>query len=282
MALIADRSSYRPGDKAQLLLLTPFAETKALVTVEGQDILRSKVVPVSGFSRLITIPIDDDMLPNGYVSAVAVSGGDLYRADRNLAVPPADRLLNVALRSERAVYRPAESAALEVKVTDADGSAVADAEVTLAVVDEAIYEISPEIATPIQLFFYPRRRQNVLSGSSLTYKFYGYSREQHPPKHAMRWERPRWSYGMIKQLDDERLRKDDRDTAFWQATLRTDKHGLAHASFQLPTNLTRWRATAWAITGDGKVGSGRGSLVTRKDLLVRLSAPRFLRAGDRS
>ena len=282
MALIADKASYRPGERAQLLLLTPFAETKALVTVEGHDILSAEVQAVSHYSRVLDVKISDDLLPNAFVSVVAVSGGEMYRVEKSLVVPPRDRLLHVALSSEKPVYRPAEGASVEVLVTDGDGKPVADADVALAVVDEAIYEISPEIATPIELFFYPRRRPNVMVGSSLTYKFYGYSRKQKGPKHADNWERPRWSWGAVKQLDDERLRKDDRDTAAWQPSLRTNRDGKARLAFTLPTNLTKWRTTAWAATNDGRFGAGRGSFVSRKDLLVRIAAPRLLRAGDQA
>lgn len=70
------------------------------------------------------------------------------------------------------------------------------------------------------------------------------------------------------------------DTALWVASLKTDEKGEAEVELKMPENLTAWKVKAWGM-GDGtRVGSGEASVVTRKNLIVRLQAPRFLVETD--
>ncbi|MCX7877218.1 MAG: MG2 domain-containing protein, partial [Ignavibacteria bacterium] len=75
-------------------------------------------------------------------------------------------------------------------------------------------------------------------------------------------------------------RSDFRDAAYWTPSVRTDDNGYAYISVKFPDNLTEWRITSRVITEDTRVGQGVKSLITRKDLLVRLETPRFLQQGD--
>ena len=48
----------------------------------------------------------------------------------------------------------------------------------------------------------------------------------------------------------------------------------------MPENLTTWKINAWAMGPGTKVGQGEAEIVTTKDLLVRLQAPRFFVQKD--
>ena len=50
----------------------------------------------------------------------------------------------------------------------------------------------------------------------------------------------------------------------------------------MPENLTTWRIKVWGMGHGTKVGQGQTDVVTRKDLIVRLEAPRFFVADRRS
>ncbi len=78
------------------------------------------------------------------------------------------------------------------------------------------------------------------------------------------------------------LRKTFSDTAAFEPRVVTDATGKATVKVTLPDNLTTWRATARGISGASLVGEGRASVVARRDVLVRVDAPRFLVAGDRA
>jgi uncharacterized protein YfaS (alpha-2-macroglobulin family) len=76
------------------------------------------------------------------------------------------------------------------------------------------------------------------------------------------------------------VRKDFADTAFWAASLTTDKDGLAEISLTMPENLTTWKIKSWAMGPGTRVGQGEAEVVTRKNLIVRLQAPRFFVQKD--
>jgi uncharacterized protein YfaS (alpha-2-macroglobulin family) len=76
------------------------------------------------------------------------------------------------------------------------------------------------------------------------------------------------------------VRKNFADTAYWNPTLVTDQGGIAEVGLTMPENLTGWKVKAWALGHGTKVGEGAAEVVTKKDLLVRLQAPRFFVQKD--
>src|SRR2546428_1372808 len=81
-------------------------------------------------------------------------------------------------------------------------------------------------------------------------------------------------------LAEPTIRREFKDTAFWQPDVVTGSDGKATVQFKLPDNLTTWRATARAITADTRVGSAVEKVIARKDVIMRLEMPRFLTEGD--
>lgn len=70
------------------------------------------------------------------------------------------------------------------------------------------------------------------------------------------------------------------DTAYWNAALTTDKDGLAEIALTMPENLTAWKIKCWGMGHGTKVGQGEIEVTTKKDLIVRLQAPRFFVQKD--
>jgi uncharacterized protein YfaS (alpha-2-macroglobulin family) len=70
------------------------------------------------------------------------------------------------------------------------------------------------------------------------------------------------------------------DTAFWAGAILTDSSGMAEVDFSMPQNLTGWKALVWSMGHGTKVGQGSVEVVTRKDLILRLQAPRFFVETD--
>ncbi|QDV72009.1 alpha-2-macroglobulin family protein [Botrimarina mediterranea] len=76
------------------------------------------------------------------------------------------------------------------------------------------------------------------------------------------------------------VRQNFADTAVWIGSVSADAEGFAIVPMPLPESLTSWKIRVWAV-GDGlRVGQGDAQVVTRKDLMVRLRAPRFLVERD--
>src|SRR5207249_2832468 len=75
----------------------------------------------------------------------SVPDAQLLSAQAELRVPADDRRLHVAVTRSRATAAPGETVALDVQATGADGAPVR-AELSVAVVDEAIYLLSADLS----------------------------------------------------------------------------------------------------------------------------------------
>ncbi len=76
------------------------------------------------------------------------------------------------------------------------------------------------------------------------------------------------------------IRSNFADTAYWAGSITTDKTGTAEVSFKMPESLTGWKVKTWAMGLGTKVGQGEAEVTTKKNLLVRLQAPRFFVETD--
>lgn len=70
------------------------------------------------------------------------------------------------------------------------------------------------------------------------------------------------------------------DTAFWSGALESDEFGVYTATFDMPENLTGWKIRTWAMGHGTRVGEGEAEVVTAKNIMVRLQAPRFFVETD--
>lgn len=76
------------------------------------------------------------------------------------------------------------------------------------------------------------------------------------------------------------VRQNFADTAYWNAAITADAEGRAEVSFKMPENLTSWKIRSWAMGQGARVGDGEQLVVTRKNLILRLQAPRFFTETD--
>lgn len=86
--------------------------------------------------------------------------------------------------------------------------------------------------------------------------------------------------GSGNEMVEPTVRTQFADTALWVGTLNTDPNGIAEVELDMPENLTTWKVRVWAMGHGTKVGSGDAEVITRKDLLVRMQAPRFFVQKD--
>ncbi|MBK8181070.1 MAG: hypothetical protein IPK67_19765 [Planctomycetes bacterium] len=76
------------------------------------------------------------------------------------------------------------------------------------------------------------------------------------------------------------VREDLSSLALWAPSEHTDASGRARLTLTLPDNLTRYRIMVVAVSGARAFGAGEADVTARLPLMVRPSAPRFLRVGD--
>ncbi|MBV9180811.1 MAG: alpha-2-macroglobulin, partial [Acidobacteria bacterium] len=276
--IIPDQKLYKPGDTAKVLIMAGREPVNILVTSEGVGLLSRQVVRSQGGPTLLEIPVRAESVPNFYLSAAFVKDNELHQGSKNINVSPDAYKLNIQLQPSKSQFQPGEAASYTITAKDAQGKPVSG-EFSLGVVDEAIYAIRPEATTDILKFFYGRVFNRVTTDSSLTYYFHG---EAGRKQMQLASVRPHKWLAEIKPetLVQPKVRKAFPDTAFWVADVNTGPEGKASVRFNFPDSLTTWRTTTRGITADDKVGSAIEKVIVRKNLMVRLAAPRFFRQED--
>ena len=276
--LIADRRSYQPGEVAHLMVRGETLTGAVLVTKEGQHVSWYRVLRPSATDTL-DVPIEDGDVGDMFVSVAYLRDGRLFRAERRIAVPATSRALQVSVTADQAISKPREPGAFTVQVADAAGRPVR-AQISLAVIDEAVYGVKPdETPDPIR-FFYRREYTRVATTFSREYYFAGYSGRERLQL-AGRRRRP-FTLADFKgdQAIQAQVRKEFPDAIFWVGDLVTGEDGLGRINIAYPDALTTWRLTARAITTDTRAGTTIARTTTTKDLIVRVVTPRFLTEGD--
>ncbi len=254
---ILDKKSYQPGEEAALLINTQYPENPVILTIEARDILSHRVIWPSGKTTKITIPVLPEYAPNVYIGLFMPRGVNLSTRQYVLNVPEQRGELKVELKSDRAVYKPRETGQVAIKTTLPDGSPV-PAEVSLAVVDEAIFAIRRDHTPDIHQMFYDKQANWVTTSFSYPVNYYG---------------------GANKGIQGD-VRKDFRDTALWIADIHTNEQGEATVEVYYPDNLTTWRLTSRAHTKNTEVGWTKSSTQVTKELVARLALPRFFLERD--
>jgi len=178
--------------------------------------------------------------------------------------------------------RQGETGRFEVRALDWRGEPL-QAEFSIGVVDSAIYYIAEDATPDIRSFFHGSPRRDVVdTSSSFEFRFRGAGEEMMARMAAPDAATSVGEFGEGGSgLVEPEVRGDFRDSALWLAHVRTGPDGTATVDVRWPDNLTTWRATVRAVTPDTVVGNAAGEAVTRKNLLLRLQAPRFLVQGDR-
>ncbi len=256
--LKADKDLYHEGDTAQILINTELAPATALLTVEGPTIYDSRLIPLKANSTIAHVRIKPEYMPNCWVTVTFVRNKRFIRDSARLVISPERKALQVSITTDKSQYLPGQPAVYKVQTTTPSGKPVR-AEVSLAVVDEAVHTIAPDSAGDILKFFYPRRYREVETHFSFPLIYLS---------------------GDDKAGTDIATRRRFPDTAFWAPATITDEHGEAAFRFEMPDTLTTWRATVRASTMDTRVGQSASKTICTKPLLVRLEAPRFFTQHD--
>ncbi len=257
ISIVTDKKKYQAGDIAKVLLVGPTKGASVLLTVEGSKIHQVQVEKLEGFSKQIEIPIQKDWIPNVFIVANVIGKKEVYEDSVELVLSTQEHLLNVEIKPSAELYHPADEISYQVKTLDANGKPMAS-ELSLGVVDESLYALKAD-STDIKKFFWGPRPNRVGSTDSLS-GFYS---------------------GGIAKEDQNLLRRNFKDTAFWAPSVVTNDQGLATVNFKLPDNLTTWRATVVASSLNTQVGQQINRVIASKDLIARIAVPRFFRERDR-
>ncbi len=278
LEIYPDKRLYRPGDKARILVVTNNPGAQVLVTTEGQQVFTWSLQASKESSFTVEVPIEERYEPNFFFSVTYVKNEQLFESSKNISVPATEKVLKVTVETDKPQYLPGEKVTYTISAVDADGRPVS-AELSLGVVDEAIYAVRPENTQPPEKIFYRRRWNQVHTQFSTSYWFAGYSGLRKLELTRLRTP-TRLADFKTARVDQPKVRKEFPDTTHWAPTVTTDAGGRARATFNFPDNLTTWRATVRAVTRSTLVGQTVHKVITRKNVILRLSIPRFYTQGD--
>jgi uncharacterized protein YfaS (alpha-2-macroglobulin family) len=277
--LVLDKANYEPGDTAQIMIPVPFTgeNIRALVTVERSNVMMHEIIEIDSNSYVYELPITEDYAPNIFFTVTLIKGADALTPQPDfrygtiqLDVNAEAYELDVSLSTDVPDASPGDAVTYRVETTDRDGNPV-DAEVSLALVDKATLSLSPPNTISLFEHFYRRIQLGVWSSLSLV-------NLEEPIAEDLFDQAKGGGGGYGDSFYD--LRRDFRDTAYWNATLQTGPDGVAEVTITLPDNLTTWNMDARAITAEGLVGQSTHELVSTERLLIRPITPRFFIAED--
>ncbi len=186
--LIPDKKEYAVGQTAQILLQAPFYPAEGLLTLHRLGIVKTERFTVDSATYIIKIPIEERYLPNIELQVELIGESSRKQSSDNsndqlskrpafavgqlnLSIPPASRSLTVEATPREKAIEPAGETTIDLKLTDASKRAVANAEVALFVVDEAILALSNyQMSNPLDVF-YASRPSSVTNSHSRSYVF---------------------------------------------------------------------------------------------------------------
>lgn len=282
--LVAEKKSYKPGETARVLVLSPIEGT-ALVTVEREKVLRSFQIELKADKPLIDIPLTDEDAPNAYVSVLIVKGAKESAREHKepqlrlgyceLIVENLRDTLAVSISEPQESYRPGDEVTLTGLIKSADGKPAAGAEVTFYAEDEGTLAVMGyETPRPIDYFYKPRVL-DVESGTS----FQTFVSEDPEMQYFHNKGFFIGGGGDMSKLADL-MRKNFDPCAAWAPALVTDEAGNFSHTFKVPDTLTRYRVIAIAHQQAARFGHAESAIVVKKDLMLEPKTPRFANQSD--
>lgn len=306
--VIPEKRSYNPGETARLQVRTPFREATALVAIEAEGIIETRVVPLSRFKPIIELPVNAEWGPNVFVSVLAVRGRiqplkwtsffdwgwreplswfkEWWNPEQPTAMvdlaKPAFKLglasldvgtdgfrLKVDVKPEKADYRPRDKASVRLTVIGPDGKPVpAGTEVAFAAVDQALLELRPNDTWNLLEAMLQKRAYQIETATAQS-QVVG---KRHFGKKAVA---PGGGGGRApaRELFDTLL--------VWNPKVALDANGSAVVQVPINDSLTEFKLVAIADAGTGFFGTGSASIRTKQDLQLISGLPPLVREKDK-
>ena len=174
VTVVSDKQEYKPGELAEILVVSPFVPAEGLLTVRRQGVTHVERFSMKSQSQAIKVKLDDPLVPNAEIRVELVGANvrddasgnpdpklpkrPAFAANSaNVKVLPISRTLTVSANAKTPTLEPGGSTQIDVDVKDASGKGVSAAQVALIVVDEAVLALSGyKTPDPVSVFYSPR------------------------------------------------------------------------------------------------------------------------------
>ncbi len=217
VTLIADKPEYAVGETAHVLASPPFYPAEGLVSWRRNGIVQTSRVTFTAPSTVLDVPITEALVPNVWlhvdVAGQAPETGDngdpdpklpprvaIASGDVDLSIPAKTRTLAVTITPAAEKVAPGSKTMVAVKVVDASGKPVPNAEVAVLAVDESVLNLTGyKHPNPIDTF-YAQRGADVQDFYSRSYV----QHRMHPTHDSWRgmYQRAGRGYGNGLALED--------------------------------------------------------------------------------
>jgi len=174
LRLFAAEAKLKVGQDAKVRLHSRLDKGLALLSYEGETILRYQIVGLHKDYNDLAFKVGHDLFPNFRLAVAAIDGRDLRATSKEFTV---ERELKVVVKPLKEAFLPGEDGQIEITVTDQIGQPVA-AELSLALVNEALFAVCPDATTPILDFFQKeaRRHADFHTGATCGFRYAGTTR----------------------------------------------------------------------------------------------------------
>jgi len=282
-----DKDAYVPGEKATLLLKSPFQEAYALVVVEAPEGNRYHGVNVANGQGFFEIGVEKPMTSKIAVHAIlyrgrvgsfrpeVTQGLDLGKPKTMMAtawlkVKPKDFQLQLALKHPEQAL-PGTTAGVTIEMTDPDGNPL-DGEVTLWLVDRAVLALGKEARLDPHSSFVADHRAWARIRGTRNEVVGGLPVEEFPGGDGSRGDD-----GLLGKVT---VRKNFKTVPYYNALIQV-VNGTARVEIELPDNLTDFAVRAVATDNQSRFGATKSKISIRLPVIVQSALPRFVRPGDR-
>jgi len=148
LRIFAERSKLKVGETEKVRVHSRLKPSLGLITFEGEGIIEHRVLNLDEGWNEVEFSVGHKYFPNFHIAVAVIDGQELRTAGKNFDV---ERQLIVSLKLND-VYSPGQEAEVDVIATDQLGKPV-EAELSLALVDEALFAMYPDNLQPITGFF---------------------------------------------------------------------------------------------------------------------------------
>ncbi|MDP8244403.1 MAG: MG2 domain-containing protein [Candidatus Hinthialibacter antarcticus] len=275
--LLPDKERYQTGDVASVRIEAPF-DGLALVTLQSDSIHKMLPVPIENGVGTLDVPLGKNEYPNLWVEATVIhhveNDAPLSHpyssfAMASLRVDDPQRKLRVDILNAPDEIRPNTTISLDLETRSADAEP-AQAEVTVALVDEGIHTIT-NYQTPDPLSWLGRPRKPEFN------RAHYYDRITFNP------DRIDPGGGSMRSALAKRVSSDldnwIKPLALWSGTVTTDADGRASVEFDVPQFNGSLRLVVIACN-ETATGAAAKNILVRQPYMLRASLPRFLLPDD--
>jgi|CXWL01.1.fsa_nt_gi uncharacterized protein YfaS (alpha-2-macroglobulin family) len=277
ITVLAEKTSYHLEEKAQILVRFPFADGKALVTIEKNNVVSKELIDFKGNVLFKEFEVDDTFVPNAYISVIGFKpAGDSkiqpeYKVGyTEIVVDKTDKMLKLDLKTNAEQYSPRDKVTLDIVASDRNDKPV-QTEVSVAVVDEALISILGNIDLDILPKFFTKivfQTHTALTNVAMLKQLY-FARKGTVG-----------GSGGKDGGDAITTRTNFKNTAFYAGSVVTDANGKAQLTFDLPDNIGEFRIITIGNTKNNIFGASEKTIAVRQEVTVEETFPMIVRSGD--